>query len=848
MKRKRKILIFLFSSLTFLSFAFSVFALEVTYPRLPGMAETPKECLELEGEKRLGCVIKYIYHLILTISGIVCFFSIVSGGILYLISGGSVEKIKDAKERIFVGILGTLLLLSSYLILYVLNPQLLVLKTKIEEVAFPPAPPVEEIEEKAPVYAEIPLGRLIERVKIASEVAKYWSYQVWYEGAEDTISGHTSLKELTECLKKLTNECKCEEVTTIECPSKPIDGCPLGKCPDPCDKPRQTVCPDIDLPENLKEAIKDVSEKIKEKNEEVLEKKAKAETAKEALKFANYRLKMAEALLRDSVSSPINYDSFIGIEDKRIRKLWTYEDVPIGVSKDPSGLPVPPQECSADKPYEIVPSCTICGNILFCYGNAYRLCETDPNIPDPYYANKWLSPDTFSSGTVLYNGVTFPVPAGGVYVCDANVYGCNDPRCKGQTLSEPKDDPATFYIIEEGNEDILALVEALLNKLPPVGLPPTPDWTPGEYPGDLPENMETVQGYAEYASEKTGVRASLILALLYFESKYQQFPGSGHYPYDLCGHPNCEKIGEINCSNFEIIWDEVGYKYPQYTIYTVPVSAAGTYCADSECLPHCGGAMGPAQAMSFTWVNYKTRIEAITGEKPASPWEFQDAFLFAGLFLADKGADSQKCYDEAYAVWKYVGGHRDHAYRVVELANKIADEIGENHCYTEESPPPPPPPGEWTLPIRPPTVLSSNAQDHLNRGTGKAWDFTAECGRNIYPIRSGKVIFTRYGSQCGYYVRVNHGNGYVADYCHMLPGSIAVGAGQKVTTDTVLGKVGCTGWTSFGPHLHLQIFHEGSRVDPQDIFGSPASLNLPYKPYCKNHACPGCGNPAGVCW
>ena len=118
-------LIFLSSLLIFTLFAFSVQALEIRYPQVPGMAETPTECLELNPEERMGCYIKYLYHFALMIAGIVCLAAVISGSILYLIAGPSVERIKEGKERMFVGILGIILLFSSYMLLNFLNPRLL---------------------------------------------------------------------------------------------------------------------------------------------------------------------------------------------------------------------------------------------------------------------------------------------------------------------------------------------------------------------------------------------------------------------------------------------------------------------------------------------------------------------------------------------------------------------------------------------------------------------------------------------------------------------------------------------------------------------------------------------------
>ncbi|MBC7074312.1 hypothetical protein H5T58_02955, partial [Candidatus Parcubacteria bacterium] len=68
-----------------------------------------------------------------------------------------------------------------------------------------------------------------------------------------------------------------------------------------------------------------------------------------------------------------------------------------------------------------------------------------------------------------------------------------------------------------------------------------------------------------------------------------------------------------------------------------------------------GGAMGPAQFIPTTWVKYKPRLESILGRTP-DPWRINDAFLAAGLFLADMGASSQKREDERKAALIYFSG------------------------------------------------------------------------------------------------------------------------------------------------------------------------------------------------
>ena len=827
---------------------------------------TPNQCVLLSSEERLGCYVQYIYYFVLSISGLVCLFAVVSGGVLFLISGTSVQMLKNAQERMLAGILGAVLLLSSYTILVFLNPSLLILGPIKPDIPDPIMPNIPSFEGQVPAYAEIPLGRLLERVKIVAGIANYWSYQTWYEGAEDSISGHVSLKEFTDCLKKLTDECDCSDIDTTNCPP--------GQCiGDPCDKARVTSCQDIDLPANLRDSMNVLIQKIPEKNDEFLEVKATTQAAKEALEYANSRLKVAEGLIRDSITPALNYDSFIALEDKEIRKLWIYEDMPIEEKIDPSGLPVPPQECSSDAPYEIVPSCTICGNVLFCYGNNYRLCDTDPAIPVPNQenTNSWLDPSTFPSGTVLYNGAVFPVPLGGVHVCGSNVYGCANNACSSQGLSESKDDPATFYITVDGNQDIISDVENLLMAPPPM-IPPDaplpPDGDNPYPPGTPPPVTHDLQQIAMWVQEKTGVRAALILAMLYHESGLAQFPGSGNYPNSFC----CSRSSwwqTNNCNKFEDIWKGLtgsingiysgtrldGTPF-SYTMYNVPVSAAG-YIGG---VYNCGGAMGPAQAMAFSWLQYAAEVKLITGKSAVSPWNYTDAFVFAAIHMKKRGgADSQKCENERTAVCNYWGdtgcrNYNSYATSVLQRANGITEHktsIGAagNWTMCNGGVPPPPPGGEWKWPIHDQTVLSSDGPMHINRGSVCAWDWTAGCGTKIYPAKAGTVKYAGCNNAGGYgcWVIVDHGAGWKTYYCHMRGSSgVYVSYGQYVTTETALGVIGCTGYTSFGPHTHFEVFGPYSspgckgRVDPTRIFGSPASIGLKKSNFCVSGGCPAC--------
>lgn len=95
-------------------------------------------------------------------------------------------------------------------------------------------------------------------------------------------------------------------------------------------------------------------------------------------------------------------------------------------------------------------------------------------------------------------------------------------------------------------------------------------------------------------------------------------------------------------------------------------------------------------------------------------------------------------------------------------------------------------------------------------------DLAANQGDPIYAIASGTVTSATYSDAYGYNVSISHGNGYGSMYAHMT--SYTVTAGQYVSQGEVIGYVGSTGWST-GPHLHFEIYINGSTVNPMDYVG-----------------------------
>lgn len=84
-------------------------------------------------------------------------------------------------------------------------------------------------------------------------------------------------------------------------------------------------------------------------------------------------------------------------------------------------------------------------------------------------------------------------------------------------------------------------------------------------------------------------------------------------------------------------------------------------------------------------------------------------------------------------------------------------------------------------------------------------------GTPIYAARSGTVTTATYSGAYGYYVTINHGDGYSTLYAHMT--HYIVSAGQSVSQGQVIGYMGSTGWST-GPHLHYTVYLNGNTVNP----------------------------------
>lgn len=101
-------------------------------------------------------------------------------------------------------------------------------------------------------------------------------------------------------------------------------------------------------------------------------------------------------------------------------------------------------------------------------------------------------------------------------------------------------------------------------------------------------------------------------------------------------------------------------------------------------------------------------------------------------------------------------------------------------------------------------------------------DFATRCGREVVAIGEGTVLGVDgpYGSP-PHNVAIQHGNGYISMYGHLVERSTSVRVGQRVRAGDVIGRSGdsISANCDRSPHLHLEIRTNG-------IAGATNPMNL----------------------
>ena len=92
-------------------------------------------------------------------------------------------------------------------------------------------------------------------------------------------------------------------------------------------------------------------------------------------------------------------------------------------------------------------------------------------------------------------------------------------------------------------------------------------------------------------------------------------------------------------------------------------------------------------------------------------------------------------------------------------------------------------------------------------------DLDSNYGDLVRASRGGVVCDAGWNQYYGYYVIIDHGDGFKTEYFHLW--DYYVYEGDTVKYCQPIGEVGSTG-VSTGPHLHFGMLYENEYVDPED--------------------------------
>lgn len=107
--------------------------------------------------------------------------------------------------------------------------------------------------------------------------------------------------------------------------------------------------------------------------------------------------------------------------------------------------------------------------------------------------------------------------------------------------------------------------------------------------------------------------------------------------------------------------------------------------------------------------------------------------------------------------------------------------------------------------------LSSNSKIKNHYGI----DISAVEGTPVSASAGGLVVFSGWSYDLGNHIILYHGDGYFTQYGHLQ--DLLAEAREFVSLGEAIAHVGSTGISS-GPHLHFEIWREGTMLDPLDFF------------------------------
>lgn len=106
------------------------------------------------------------------------------------------------------------------------------------------------------------------------------------------------------------------------------------------------------------------------------------------------------------------------------------------------------------------------------------------------------------------------------------------------------------------------------------------------------------------------------------------------------------------------------------------------------------------------------------------------------------------------------------------------------------------------------TASFNNAEEHYGV------DIAAKENEPIKAALDGTVLFSGWTSETGNTIQIQHSNNLVSAYKHCSV--LMKKAGQYVKAGEAIAVIGNSGEQTSGPHLHFELWYNGTPIDPQE--------------------------------
>lgn len=94
-------------------------------------------------------------------------------------------------------------------------------------------------------------------------------------------------------------------------------------------------------------------------------------------------------------------------------------------------------------------------------------------------------------------------------------------------------------------------------------------------------------------------------------------------------------------------------------------------------------------------------------------------------------------------------------------------------------------------------------------------DIVAASNKVVVATLSGTVILANWTLETGYVIQIQHDNNLVSIYKHNS--ELLKKVGNHVTAGETIAIIGNSGELTSGPHLHFELWHNGTPINPEDF-------------------------------